>query len=328
MKITAVLTNLLALALTLTGLAQANASGPIRFQSSNKPYKSYVVGKVNSNNRHAEYGLALIGGGDPITETFQWMAEKADHGDFLIIRFTDDPWMNEYVPTVAQFDSIETLVVPSREAANHPDVIRKILSAEAIYFPGGDQWNYISNWKDTQLLRAFKYRVKQGIPVGGTSAGLAIMGQIAFSAEKNTVYSEDTLINPMAPDITLIKDFLQLPMMSHILTDTHFKARDRMGRFLTFLARSQVDNLDANPVGLAVDENTALLLEANGQWVVVGEGAAYKAIPSKDGLVCQPGTPLSMSADIVKMVGRETSQYRLTVENGVIKSDQSNGEIY
>ena len=75
------------------------------------------------------------------------------------------------------------------------------------------------------------------MPVGGTSAGLAILGQFSFTAMNDSAYSKETLQDPFNNRVTIATDFLKVPHMENTITDTHYVKRDRQGRFLGFMAR-------------------------------------------------------------------------------------------
>ncbi|PIQ26014.1 hypothetical protein COW36_02595 [bacterium (Candidatus Blackallbacteria) CG17_big_fil_post_rev_8_21_14_2_50_48_46] len=80
---------------------------------------------------------------------------------------------------------------------------------------------------------------RKKIPMGGTSAGLAILGEVIYSAEGESMQSEQVLNNPFHPELTLRNDFIKLPLMQNLLTDSHFAERNRQGRLLAFLARAR-----------------------------------------------------------------------------------------
>ena len=49
--------------------------------------------------------------------------------------------------------------------------------------------------------------------------------------------SAETLTNPLNPRVTIVHAFLDNALLKDVITDTHFSARDRMGRTLVFMAR-------------------------------------------------------------------------------------------
>ena len=52
-----------------------------------------------------------------------------------------------------------------------------------IHCHGGDQANYINFWMGTPVQQALNEAVARNIPIGGTSAGLAVQGEYVYSAQ-------------------------------------------------------------------------------------------------------------------------------------------------
>ena len=63
--------------------------------------------------------------------------------------------------------------------------------------------------------------------------------------------------------------------MQDTITDSHFVARDRMGRLLAFLARQIKDGRATSALGVAVNEVTSVVVDRNGLATVMGAGPAY-----------------------------------------------------
>ena len=156
--------------------------------------------------------------------------------------------------------------------------------ADGIFIAGGDQSNYVNYWKGTPLNEALNRHVRDGKPLGGTSAGLAIMGAYSYGAmDGGSLVSEDALKDPMGPAVTLVDDFLQLPPLPprQVITDSHFGKRDRLGRLITFVARIAKEQSTADIKGIGVDENTALCIDGEGVGnVFTGNGgSAWLVVP-------------------------------------------------
>ena len=136
-------------------------------------------------------------------------------------------------------NSVETLVITSVAGAINPYVLNKVANAEMIWFAGGDQWNYVSFFKDNALEDLLNNHINvKHAPIGGTSAGMAILGRNYFSAQNGSVTSTQALNNPYHSNITLgTNDFINIPILNNVITDTHFDNPDRKGRLTTFLAR-------------------------------------------------------------------------------------------
>ncbi|MEM1033030.1 MAG: hypothetical protein AAGN82_21970 [Myxococcota bacterium] len=150
-------------------------------------------------------------------------------------------------------------------------------------------------WKDTATEDALMNVYARGGIIGGTSAGAAILGEVAFSAAQGTVFSDEVLLDPYDPRVTLERDFLSFSPLAGVMTDSHFAARDRFGRLMGFMARTVRDGTWTEARGLGIDEATALVVDAAGSGpavgTVVGAGSVY-ALRGDAPLQCEPGLPL------------------------------------
>lgn len=238
-------------------------------------YTSFLKGSGEDVSPPTRPGLVLMGGGGDVDDAFLWMIERSGGGDFVILRASGGEGYNDYLTRLGKLDSVETLLFHSREAANDPEVVAKIERAEAIFIAGGDQARYYELWADTPLARAVTAAATR-CPVGGTSAGLAVMGEQAFSARLGTLTSEQVLRDPASPAVTLESGLFQLAPLKGVLTDSHFSQRDRLGRLIAFLSRLWRQGKRFR--GLGVDEATAVLVDADGGRVV-GRNAATFVFP-------------------------------------------------
>lgn len=192
-----------------------------------------------------------------------------------MIRATGTDAYNPYIFSMKGINSVETLKINSPELADDSSVVQTIRNAEALFIAGGDQSDYIRFWKDTQTEDAINYLINiKKAPVGGTSAGCAILGEISFSALNGTITSEEALNNPYDSNLTLQNgDFIKAPFLENTITDQHYLARDREGRHVSFMAR-MADEIDINVRGIGVDERTAVAIDTLGMATVFGESSA------------------------------------------------------
>jgi len=182
--------------------------------------------------------LVLQGGGTDVDENFVRMGARAGGGDFVVIRASGTDAYNPYIYSLCSCDSVATIVFKNRNAAFQPFVIDTIRNAEAVFIAGGDQSKYVQFWKNTPVEEAINFVAAKPAPVGGTSAGMAIMSQFLYSAMTNSsLDSAEGLADPFHKDLTLDRDFLSLARLEGKITDQHLIERDRMGRTMAFLAR-------------------------------------------------------------------------------------------
>ena len=331
-------------ALCLVLAFSAVTAKPPEDQTSAKPYRYIRVGSASDVSTRTLPGFALIGGGKDLDAAFLWMCQKSGGGDFLVIRATGTDAYNPYIQTLCHENSIATLVIPDRQAAMDPFVVRTIRNAEAIFISGGDQANYINFWSRTPVEDALNEAIKRGVPVGGTSAGLAVQGEYIYSAQNDLpegpdLTSKAALANPLNQQVVIAHRFLNDPALTDTITDTHFVKRDRMGRLLVFMAHI-ADSASARTVkGIGIDEQTAVMLGRDGHAKVVGNGAAYFLESSVKPAQFRIGKPLTFTGisvhkvtpggdfDLRSWTGT-SGEYRLDVESGAIHSTQSGGSVY
>jgi cyanophycinase len=306
----------------------------------------FRVGNKSDLQTKPAAGIAMMGGGADLDEAFRWLCQKGNGGDFLILRATGDDDYNSYVNGLCKLNSVATLIVPDREAARDSAAAEIIRRAEVIFIAGGDQANYIRDWKDTPVQDAINADIAAGKPIGGTSAGLAVLGEFVYGALADTadgpdLASADVLHNPYVERVTLVRGFMNVPHLENLLADSHFAKRDRMGRTLVFLARIMQDEWSKSPREVAIDEKSAVLVEPDGRGTVVGNGqGAYFLRPTLAPEVCKFGQPLTFRKisvykvpagghfDLRSWTGDGGTAYSLTVEKGSIDSTQPNHAIY
>jgi cyanophycinase len=259
-----------------------------------KPYQHYVVG--NPANvvlaQPAKPAMVLMGGGPDVDAAFAWMIQKGGGGNFVVIRSRGTDAYNPYIYAMGGVQSVETLVIPSRDAANDPFVIERIRGAEALFIAGGDQADYINYWQGTPVQAAIQELAARRIPIGGTSAGMMVLGRFGFAALNGSITSDDALANPYDKRMTLVRDYLTLPDMGSVVTDAHFDTRARLGRLVAFMARIVNDGWAGMARGIGVDVETALLVE-DGKGTRVGLGSVTFLQSVGLPQVCAPRQPLT-----------------------------------
>ncbi len=309
-------------------------------------YQYIRIGNKNDIQTKAAFGIAMMGGGSDLDEGFRWLCQKGNGGDFLILRSRGSDAYNPYVNGLCKMNSVATLILPDRQAAQDPAVAEIIRHAEVVFIAGGDQANYIRDWQGTPVQEAINANLAEGKPIGGTSAGLAVQGEFVYGAlgdppDGSALVSADVLANPYFERVTLIRGFLKVPHLENLLTDSHFAKRDRMGRTLGFLARIMQDGWSQSPREVAIDEKSAVLVESDGKGTVLGSGkGAYFLRPTQRPETCQKGEPLTFQKisvyrvpagghfDLTSWAGDGGTAYSLSVEKGKISSTQANHGVY
>lgn len=300
---------------------------------------SWIVGDPVDALATAQGGAMLAGGGADVDAALAFLASRAAGGDVVVLRTSGADGYNDYIASLGNVDSVETLLFQRRGAAFDEGAAKRIADAEAIFFAGGDQKDYVRFWKETPVEDAVHQAVARGAVVGGTSAGLAILGDIVFPARRGTVTSTEALEAPCSGRTRLVDDFLGLPFFDNVLTDSHFAERDRMGRLVAFLARAAFDGLVDVPLGLGIDEETALLVDDSGAATVVGQGRVYALTGPVPVASCPRSGGLDVNGVLVESLGAGDSfdlpswqgsgdAWSLRVDDGALSSDRPGGDIY
>lgn len=236
--------------------------------------------------------LLLMGGGRDVDAAFRWWRPYMAGGDVVVLRTSGGAGYNDYLfKSIGGCDSVETLLVTSRTLADDPRVAKSLAEAEAIFLAGGDQATYLRNWRGTAVERGLRAAWKRKAAIGGTSAGLAVLGQFVFSARKGTIRSAQALADPHHERLTLEGPLLGPPLLAGVLTDSHFSQRQRLGRLVTFLARLRSEGKHQAPLGLGIDERTALVVGPQGRAAVLGSGRVA-LVRLLDPGTCARGRPL------------------------------------
>ena len=281
----------LVLALMAVSLAPAGAQ-----KAKVQPYEHFVFGKLNSSTPgQVSGGLLLMGGGDRNIDSMKWFFGKAGKGHIVVISASYGQEIGEeFYRDIGGIQSAEIFVFHDRTQATDRKILDRLKKADGIFIAGGDQSRYVRFWRDTPVEDILNAHVAAGKPLAGTSAGLAMLGEKLYGAmDDGSIRSPEALADPFGPANTIEGDFLQLSLLKGIVTDSHFKERDRLGRLLAFLTKAQVGRPATAPamLGLGVDESAALAVEPDGSgriyatetdgyaWVV--DGSSLRNITSR-----------------------------------------------
>ncbi len=254
-------------------------------------------------------GLVLAGGQTDNDDAMTWMLERADGGDVVVLRASGSDGYNNYFYSSlgVEVNSVISIVITGPEDADSQEVIDILEHAEVVFIAGGNQWNYVDEWRDSQMLAKLNQLISdKQITIGGTSAGMAVLGEVIFTAEEGTVWSSEALGNPYHWRMKLEKDFLDVPFMEQTVTDSHYNrvhddGMDRRGRHVGFMARMIADwEMDAK--GIAANEYTAIAVDETGNARVFGHPGYddYGFFLKKHGgppEVCEQGEALHWEQD-------------------------------
>ena len=330
-----------------TGPAAPNALDGLTAASAkvDPGYSTYVSGSTTDVQTTPIGGALLAGGGTDSDAGMQWLLAQGGsrsagkYGDVVVLRTSGTNGYNKYLVNFGA-NSVTSIVISSVAGANSDYVKNAIAKAEVIFIAGGDQSTYVNLWTGTALQTAVNARVSAGYPIGGTSAGLAVLSPFVYAAFSVSSTSATVLANPYDASVTITNALFTVPVLQNLITDSHFKVRDRMGRLVTFLARLQQDGRATAPRGVGVDETSAIGVAANGAATVfgAGSGAYLLSVTNTVTRVCTVNTPLTYTPvttvrvpvgaqfNLSTWTAPNSTAYTLSATNGLLTS--SNGAIY
>jgi cyanophycinase len=183
-----------------------------------------------------------------------------------------DPSRVELLPVAAAVPGWE-------DGAREPAVAERAASASGIWMLGGDQ-NALTDilrepdGSDTPLLTSMRRANESGAPLGGSSAGAAVMSDPMIAG--GTSFGALALPRASKPADSEISRALYvrrgLGFFPVGIVDQHFDARARLGRLLE---ACRVEDEDLRP-GFGIAEDTALVWRASeGRAEVLGAGGVY-----------------------------------------------------
>ncbi len=153
--------------------------------------------------------------------------------------------------------SAVSITINERAEASREDYLEVLDQASGIFITGGNQLRLSTILGGTDVSQKVRRLNATGVHVAGTSAGAAIMPEhMIAGGSTGTVPSGDGV--NLAPGLGLTNS---------LLIDQHFSQRDRLGRLLTAISY--------NPfmLGVGIDEDTAIFINPDQNFEVVGSGA-------------------------------------------------------
>ncbi len=150
------------------------------------------------------------------------------------------------------FRSVTRLHTRSRDVASDPAFGKALREATAVWIAGGEQRRLLNSYAGTPVVEELQRLLARGGAIGGTSAGMALIGEVA-----------------------IVDEYLGVPVLDAgfglvrgVIFDQHFSERRRQGRLAKALAEHP------GFVGIGVDERTALVIRGR-ELRVLGEGCAH-----------------------------------------------------
>lgn len=241
-----------------------------------------IVGLCDSR---AQGSLVLVGGsgetaGGWSDAPYKWVVDHTENKRVAVISYgTESQWIPNYFKSLGARHA-KNFYIPNRAVADQQTIYDSLLTYDAVFLKGGDQSVYYESYLNTKTQEAMQAIYNRGGVLSGTSAGMAVLSPIIYTAQGAYIYPATAISNPYSNQITLRNDFLQT-LPTPVIFDTHFVQRGRLGRLIAFMAH-WFRSTGILPVGIGVDDRTALCIDSLGVATVYGTAAANFVFPEQD----------------------------------------------
>ena len=175
---------------------------------------------------YSQGSLVLVGGGGESNggwsdAPYTWALDQSQNRKVAVIYYSSSTsWIPEYFMDLGASDTAK-FDIDNLTLANSQATYDSLMNYDVFFIKGGDQWDYYNTWKNTKVEDAITDKFNQGGVIMGTSAGMAILSEVVFTAENGTVYPDEALTDPYNwIDIALNDDFLGI--FQGYIFDTHF----------------------------------------------------------------------------------------------------------
>lgn len=197
----------------------------------------------------------------------------------------------------AQLDSLGAqsfVFLINKSQALDSATLSQLSGVTGVWFCGGDQIRLTDILLNTPVLARIKQLYHDGAVLGGTSAGAAIMSDSMLTGNQ---FGKDSLGYYGDEYDGIRRKFIQvvpgLGFVSGAIIDQHFLRRERENRlFSVILERPSL-------VGIGIDEGTALEVDPNGPWKIIGASAAM-VFDARHATVTPDGAP-RLGADGIEL---------------------------
>lgn len=243
---------------------------------------TFILCFLNISTHMAQGKLLLIGGGSEqiggwSNAPYQWAVNQSGNKKVAIISTVSETnFIPNYFVSLGAIEATN-ITIPNALAANSSNMYATLMAYDVFFFKGGDQFKYYDFFKNSSVQTAIEDKYNQGGVIAGTSAGMAILSEVMFTAQNGSIYPPDGLESINSTYFALANDFLT-GLQTDVIFDTHFTERGRMGRLFALMAKWQ--QLEGETLqGIGVDDATALCIDANKIATCYGTGSVslYKA---------------------------------------------------
>lgn len=247
--------------------------------------------------------LLIVGGGpqpDALVQRFVDLAGGAGKARIVVFAMASEDGLaggEEKAEDLRKLGAHAINVYITREQADRDSVVRLLDDATGVWFGGGDQALLTRAIGGTRVEAAIHARYRDGAVVGGTSAGAAVMSTPMITGDERhpggaRPDTTDAFKTIARDNIITTEGF---GLIQGAIVDQHFLRRKRHNR----LVSTVLEHPDL--LGVGIDESTALLVQPNGQWSVLGASAVV-VYDARSATITPPGASTLGATGIVMHV--------------------------
>jgi len=235
---------------------------------------SFLTGSVAGGRK----GRLLIVGGGPLPERIidRFVEISGGSGRAFIAIF---PQASEYkdagIELAKDFErrgARAKRVLVTRAEADRADAAQTLSGVTGVWFGGGDQSRLTAVLAGTRMETAIHELYENGAAVGGTSAGAAVMSASMITGDERFPGGSRASSVEAGPSVTIARGNVVLEeglaFLPGAIVDQHFVRRRRHNRLISAVLESP------ERLGVGIDESTALEVDPDGCWRVLGESVA------------------------------------------------------
>ena len=256
--------------------------------------------------------LLIVGGGPQppaLVQKFVDLAGGAGHARIVVFGMASEDGKagaEEKADDLRKLGARALALDVTHEQADQDSVAHLLDDATGVWFIGGDQVKLTRALLGTRVERAIHERYRAGAVIGGTSAGAAVMSSPMITGDERHPGGARPPGDSSSAFMTIARDNIVTTQGFGLLTtaivDQHFLRRRRHNRLISVVLE------DPRHLGVGIDESTALLVDPDGRWTILGESAVV-VYDARHATITPPGAPVLGETGMVMHVLPAGSTY-------------------
>ncbi|MBN2088423.1 hypothetical protein JW964_02370 [candidate division KSB1 bacterium] len=173
--------------------------------------------------------------------------------------------------------NINSFLFDTPEKANSIDLCAQLDSFSVLLILESPKSAYFHLWKQSLLIQTIQNVYQNGKIVVGEASGASILGEISFFYKNGTLHPANLFKNPFIQSLILEENFI--PLVPNSVIDTDFNRSDSFLKLIPLMARCAIQK-SKRVKSIAIDAQTALIIDANSIGQVIGDGQVNMLIPT------------------------------------------------